>query len=261
MWSRYLSNILPAFFFFIPLSAFAGFSVSEIMYDVSGADTGREWIEIQNTGPASADIAGWKLSEGGTNHKVVSQKGSVIPPGGYAVIAANVPKFLADWPAYSGLLFQSSLSLNNTGETLILKNASSSEIASATYSGGLAGGDGNSLNDAGGAWVARKPSPGGSVSAESVLPPPPKSASKTGNVKAHTKVSTTDGAAYDGAVAITNANETASAISAEKGDSQSFAMLPWIAALFAVIGIAGAAVFLKGKAPKRGSGYTIIEEK
>ncbi len=261
MWSRYLYKILAVIFFAAPLSAYAGFSVSEIMYDAPGSDSGREWIEIQNTDSAPVDIAGWKLFENSTNHKITPQKGSTIPSGGYAILAANAGKFLADFPEFSGLLFQSSFSLNNTGETLVLKNASSSDIVSVSYTGGLAKGDGNSLNEVNGSWVARKPSPGASVSSESIQPPASKTASKTGNAKAYPKVLTGDGAAHDGAVAITETNELASAVTAEKGNSQSFAMLPWIAALLAVIGIAGAAVFLKGKTPRTGSGYTIIEEK
>src|SRR3989344_1807227 len=147
-----------------PLSGFAGILISEIMYDALGSDTGREWVEIQNTEPTSVDIAGWKLFEAGVNHKIVAHKGTLLSSGEYAVITSNTEKFLADWPAFPGLLFQSSFSLKNTGEALVIKNASSSVIASVTYSAGKGEGDGNSLNFTGEAWGARKPSPGSAIS-------------------------------------------------------------------------------------------------
>lgn len=260
MWSLFLRNCVVVSLLLTPFSVFGAVVVSEIMFDTSGADTGREWIEIMNTGAASVDITGWKLLENGVNHKITPQGGSVIPPGGYAVLVGNTGKFLADWPGYSGLLFQSSFSLKNSGETLSIKNASSSELTSVSYVGGSAAGDGNSLNVVNGTFVTRKPSPGASISAETIQPPPAKSASKPGTGTALSKVPTTDGATY-GAVSREDGSEQDVSYGNEAGETdESFAMLPWIVGLIAVIGIAGAAVFLSSKKPP-GSGYTIIEEK
>ena len=43
--------------FAVPSLVSAGVEIREIMYDVSGADTGREWIEIINTGGEPVDAA------------------------------------------------------------------------------------------------------------------------------------------------------------------------------------------------------------
>src|SRR3989344_5734849 len=95
--------------FLIPASLFANVEITEIMYDVSGSDTGREWIEVKaNT---ETDLADWKLFEANTNHALTLVGGTaLVPAGGVAVIADNTEKFLLDFPSFSGTLFDSSFS-------------------------------------------------------------------------------------------------------------------------------------------------------
>ena len=47
--------------FALPLFAYASIEITEIMYDAPGADTGREWVEVTNTGVSPADISNYKL--------------------------------------------------------------------------------------------------------------------------------------------------------------------------------------------------------
>ena len=57
---------LIAFFFFLHFASpvFAGdVVINEIMYDLSGSDTDREWIEIYNKGTSSIDLAEWRFQE------------------------------------------------------------------------------------------------------------------------------------------------------------------------------------------------------
>jgi len=175
--------------FAMPSSAFAQVVITEIMYDPVGADTGREWIEVQNTGSEPVDLSRYRLFENATNHKVAG----IIPAGAYGVIADNPTKFKTDWPSYAGLLFDSAFSLSNTGETFELRGASSTlghsptgeAVAdSVSYSSGQGGSDGNSLNREGGSWVSRKPTPGEGVSSESLKKPaPPQPVKKTAPAK------------------------------------------------------------------------------
>ncbi|MBP9763151.1 MAG: lamin tail domain-containing protein [Candidatus Pacebacteria bacterium] len=131
---------------FFPADIFA-MKINEIMYDVSGTDTGREWIEIYNDTSADVDFSGWKILESAVNHTVKLILGnSIIPAGGYAIIADNDQNFLADNPTFSGILFDSVFSLTNTGETLALINSSGTKINEINYTDSLgAKGDGNSL--------------------------------------------------------------------------------------------------------------------
>src|SRR5581483_1064214 len=132
---------------FIPAMAHAGaLSITEIMYDLPGGDTGREWIEVKNTGTTSADLSSWKLFEANTNHKISAIAASNIAPGEYAVIADDSDKFKTDNASYTGLLFDSAFSLSNTGETISLRDESGNDIDTVTYNPSLgASGDGSSL--------------------------------------------------------------------------------------------------------------------
>ncbi|KKU94134.1 MAG: S-layer-like protein array protein [Candidatus Jorgensenbacteria bacterium GW2011_GWA1_48_13] len=136
--------------------------INEIMYDLPGADTDREWIEIFNNGTTTVDLSSWKFFESNTNHSLALVRGSVnLPPGGYAVIAASTTKFLLeDNPTYSGTLLDSSFSLSNSGETIVIKN-DTLLIDEVTYSSNTgANGDGDSLQLINGSWQAAEPTPG-----------------------------------------------------------------------------------------------------
>lgn len=243
---------------FAPLSVWAAGAiiVTEVMYDAPGADQGREWVEVQNTGPAPADLALWKFFEADTNHKLVPIGSSIVLPGGYAIIADAPSAFLIDWPAFSGVLFDSSFSLSNTGETLVLKDASSTPVASLTYSSSLgASGDGNSLNLVAGALVPRKPSPGSIASADLIIPP---SAEK---LPAGKKLVSTPppGANVDGDSHAASSAPAAAASSTPPTPPN--AILPWVGAVAVVIALGVASAFMMRQA--RGSGadaYSITED-
>lgn len=238
-----------AVFFLLPAFANADIVISEIMYDVPGSDSGREWIEIQNTGKSEVDITGWKLFESGAHHKITPEQSASIPSGGYAVIADNISAFREDWPSYTGVIFDSAFSLKNTGEALVLKNASSTLLFETTYEARGAKGDGNSLNPVGSTWEARTPSPGATVHASAVIP---EAKELSGNRESIGTVQKGDSAGDPRVV-----SNTASAASFQGSDSSG--IIPWALALLGVIGLGVVAVLFQGKS--RGSGYTIIEEK
>lgn len=139
----------------------ASASITEIMYDLSGSDSGREWIEIKNTDVAEAMFSQWKFFEGDTNHSIVLFRGTATSSsGGVAIIADDPDKFLIDLPNFSGTLFKSSFSLGNSGETIAIKfdGVIVDEVAYASTTG--AAGDGNSLQKKDGGWSASIPTPG-----------------------------------------------------------------------------------------------------
>ncbi len=157
---RFLFSLF--FLLLAPTSAHASVLLTEIMYDVSGTDTGREWVEITNTGSSSIDISAFKFFEANTNHTLsVVQGGGVLAAGASAIIADDEEKFLLDWPTFSGHLLGSSFSLSQSGETLILKDSALSVLDSVSYDPAAgAGGDGKSLQRAGSVFSAAVPTPG-----------------------------------------------------------------------------------------------------
>lgn len=153
-----------------PFTAGANVIITEIMYDLPGTDTGREWIEVRNEGSTDVDLSLFKLFEANTNHKITAISGGVtLSPGSFAVIADNSDKFLIDHSGYSGILFDSAFSLANTTETLLLKNGDVEED-SATYSSETgAAGDGQTLQLIGSSFETGNPTPG----ASNISSPPP----------------------------------------------------------------------------------------
>lgn len=148
---------------FSPFISRADVSISEIMYDPPGSDTGREWIEIYNDGGFSVNLSSWKFFEEGTNHSLSAyQGGLILNSDSYAVIVSDPSKFLIDYPEFSGMIIKSSWSsFNNSGESLALKDNSNSIVFEVTYIGGTrANGDGYSLQYYNGEWIAAVPTPG-----------------------------------------------------------------------------------------------------
>lgn len=246
MWTSFFASIF--LFFLFPVFAYADVIISEIMYDVPGSDSGREWIEIQNTGTETVDITGWKLFEDEVNHKIVAETSARIPAGGYAIIADNPTTFRTDHPSFSGLIFDSAFSLKNTGESLALKNASSTLLFEAIYETRYGKGDGNSLNRIGSGFEARIPSPGATLNTSAFTP---KVSETKGNSVESAGVQESDSADISRAVSNT--------ASASSFGGESSGMIPWVLALFGVIALGSAALLFQGTS--RGSGYSIIEEK
>jgi hypothetical protein len=155
--------ILPLLIFWARVHvAQAGFEITEIMYDLDGTDTNREWVEVQNTGSDSADLSTWYLFTDNTKHALVPQGAPQVPAGGYAIIAQNVTNFRADQPDFGGLLFDSSWTgLNNDGETIALKDPNQNIISEVSFTSSMGGaGNGDSLQKIGSSWQSAKPTPG-----------------------------------------------------------------------------------------------------
>lgn len=160
-----------------PVVAQAKIEFTELLYDPAGTDAGREWIEIHNAASNAVDVGTWKLFEEGVNHGLRAVVGTTTLAGGqYAVIADDPAKFMVDWPAYSGTLFDSSFSLKNTGEPLVLlgKDADEDSLVFEPTLG--AARDGNSLQkqlstDGLVSWIAALPTPGAAARPFAIVPP------------------------------------------------------------------------------------------
>lgn len=142
--------------------AFASIEITEIMYDASGTDTNREWIEVYNSGSSSINLSEWYFFSNNTKHSLTPDGSSNLEAGSYAVIVQNVPSFRADWPDYSGLIFDSSWSgLNNEGDSISMKDPDLNVISPVSYTSDMgAKGDGNSLQKLNSEFKGSVPTPG-----------------------------------------------------------------------------------------------------
>ncbi|MEN9621682.1 MAG: hypothetical protein RLZZ67_116 [Candidatus Parcubacteria bacterium] len=155
----------------LPLQVFGQIVLTEIMYDVEGTDIGREWVEVQNTGSSAVDLSLWKFFEANTAHKLVPLGDTAVPPSGFAVITDNADKFKADNPGFSGPLFDSTFSLSNEGETLVIKDPAGADSDSVTYQPALGGaGDGTTLQKTTSGWISAPRTPGSATTATESAP-------------------------------------------------------------------------------------------
>lgn len=144
-----------------PLISYAQVAISEVMYDPAGTDTKREWVEVCNVSSGSVDLTTFKLFESSSNHGIVAfSGGSTLEAGRCGVVADDPASFKIDFPSYSDALFDSSFSLSNSGEQLILRTAADVDIDTSSYPATAAKGDGNTLHRSGSTYTAGAATPG-----------------------------------------------------------------------------------------------------
>jgi hypothetical protein len=224
-------------FLAVPSAAFASVQITEVMYDLEGADGGFEWIEITNTGTAPVDVGAWRLFEANTNHKLTLSKGqsTMLLPGASAIIADKPENFLSHWSDVS-LVFDSAFSLSNTGESLALKNGTEivDRVAYTEEMG--AKGDGGSLHRRNDSFVAGMPNPGEFPG--TILPV--KQKQKESIPTSKSKSSRVDKSALTKTEPVSNV----SAAVIQNASASSAPLLPWILGLMSIVGLGIATVSL-----------------
>ena len=106
--------------------------INEIMYQPFGfpENTQAEYIELHNTAAFEADISGWQFTKGVS---FVFTSGTIIPPGGYLVIASNLATFQSAHPGVTNAIGNWTGSLSNLSEELELVNGAGATQDSVEY--------------------------------------------------------------------------------------------------------------------------------
>lgn len=146
----------------VPTVVWARMTITEVMYNPAGSDTGREWVELYNSGNEAVEIEagqkGWRINDG-ANHVFAS--GVVVPPGGFVLVASNPATFAAQYGNTLSVM-KSALSLNNTSGTLSLVDADGGVVDTVSYTKSLGGfEDGMSLHRVGSTFAPGVPNPNG----------------------------------------------------------------------------------------------------
>ena len=98
--------------------------INEIQYAPAAGQT--EWIELRNLNGVDVSVAGWTLS-GGIDFKLpATGTGSIIPGGGYLVIAATPAQIPGSIGPFTG-------QLDNGGETIRLRNLNGRVMDEVSY--------------------------------------------------------------------------------------------------------------------------------
>lgn len=140
-------------YFISPSFVFAtidDFVISEIMYDPSGSDADKEWVEVVNKGLESTAVttgslsSSWRFNDGSNRTLELYQGSLTISPDQYFIITSSGDDFKAAYPDFKGTIFVSStMSLNNTSGTLALRVGSSGNLKTIINYQSSWGGSGN----------------------------------------------------------------------------------------------------------------------
>ncbi|OGY93301.1 MAG: hypothetical protein A2406_00930 [Candidatus Komeilibacteria bacterium RIFOXYC1_FULL_37_11] len=121
---------------------------SEIMYDVEGSDVGKEWAEVYNFGSENLVVSDtWRFFDS-SYHKISLYQGtSTIATNEFFVLADKPEQFLAQYPSFSGNLFDTVINLSNSSSTIALSfdEGISDGLVDYYEAGWGGGGDGYSL--------------------------------------------------------------------------------------------------------------------
>lgn len=91
---------------------------NEVMYHPVGDAVALEWVELHNQMAVDQDLSDWALG-GGIDYRF--PKGTILPAGGYLVVAAD-PAALRESTGFGGALGPFSGRLDNGGDRLVLRN-------------------------------------------------------------------------------------------------------------------------------------------
>ncbi|MBP6335343.1 MAG: CotH kinase family protein [Bacteroidia bacterium] len=108
--------------YFSGTSATPQLTFSEINYNSMQSMDGGDWIELHNYGSFDLDISGWKFRDDQDHHVFTIPVGSVIPAGGYFVLAEDMDKFSSIYSSVTNVAGPLNFNFNGTGELLRLFN-------------------------------------------------------------------------------------------------------------------------------------------
>ncbi len=102
---------------------------NELMYHPASSEAAMEWVELHNEMAVNMDLSGWSLA-GGVDFRFA--EGTVLPGGGYLVVAVN-PAALVAATGATNVFGPFTGRLSNSGETLELRNNNQRLMDSVRY--------------------------------------------------------------------------------------------------------------------------------
>jgi hypothetical protein len=101
-------------FLFLSFQFVFALTITEIMYNPEGNDSGREWIEVFNNSSETINILsgknGWRINDG-KNH--LFEENLTVYPQEIFVIVQDKSLFLKNYPNFQGKMIQANFSLKN----------------------------------------------------------------------------------------------------------------------------------------------------
>ena len=145
----YFTVILIIFFailIFINTAQANNLIFTEIMYNPEGSDQDNEWVEVFNLSTSTISIeSDWRFNDGSNHLLNLYQGNNQIATSSFFIITADAITFLNNYADFAITIFESSMSLNNTQDTIqLLKDNGNELITEVSYNSSL-GGNGNGM--------------------------------------------------------------------------------------------------------------------
>jgi endonuclease/exonuclease/phosphatase family metal-dependent hydrolase len=200
--------------------------INEVLANEPGSDTTREFVELVNTGTGAVDLSKWTVSDA-TSVRHTFASGTSLGAGKAIVVfgsSAGIPAGLTNAVGAS----TGSLGLGNSGDSVVIKDATGAVMGNLTYASSLGSQDGVSMNRspdgvASGAFVlhntlsSKASSPGTRVDGSAFNGTGTDAGTDAGTDGGTTDAGTTDGGVVSGKVFLNEvlANEPGSTTSEE----------------------------------------------
>jgi hypothetical protein len=111
--------------------------INEFTADPPSGST--EYVELINTSSQSFDLNGWTINDNTGNRQTITNSRVVVPPNSYVVLAPD-QTLLNDFPDINLVMLGSRFpSLNNSGDDIVIRNASGTRLDSLTYTPAFGG--------------------------------------------------------------------------------------------------------------------------
>lgn len=107
--------------------------VSEINYNSDSSRPEGDWIELHNSTMSNINMSNWRFTDSNSYNEFIFPMGTVIPAGGYLVLAENLELFSIEHPGVTNVLGEFDFDLSNAGESVKLSNIVGATIFSFTY--------------------------------------------------------------------------------------------------------------------------------
>ncbi|MBM3845414.1 MAG: hypothetical protein FJ405_03890, partial [Verrucomicrobia bacterium] len=94
---------------------------TELVPPIPFSESAEEWIELFNRGVSGMDLTGWQL-DGAVGFTFPT--GTLLPPGGFLVVAADAPALKQTWPEVAPRILGNYSGRLSSGERIVLRDVS-----------------------------------------------------------------------------------------------------------------------------------------
>jgi hypothetical protein len=107
--------------------------ISELNFNSDSTRSAGDWLELHNPSSVYIDVSDWMLKDEKWYNRFVIPGGTIIPPGGYLVLAEDLTKFSAQHPTITNVVGMFDFDFSNKGEQLYVMNFLGDTIINLIY--------------------------------------------------------------------------------------------------------------------------------